>query len=95
MESLEFYQFLKVCLKLFKNNKIIRNKISHRILLTTKLFTRQKSLIKSVTKLTRVLVNVSHFQPCLVFAGKSGSLPLEWSAEAVFLVMCDPSMHEL
>jgi hypothetical protein len=38
LESLEFYNFLDVCLTKFKNNQIFLNKISHRFLLTTKLF---------------------------------------------------------
>ncbi len=40
MESLELYIFLTE----FKNNQILLNKISHKFLLTTKLFTWQKNL---------------------------------------------------
>jgi len=39
MESLEFKTFFDACLTKFKNNQILLNKISHRFLLTTKLFT--------------------------------------------------------
>ncbi len=45
MESLEVSEFFEVCLTKFKNNQILLNKISHRFLLTTKLFTGWKSLI--------------------------------------------------
>jgi hypothetical protein len=38
LESLEF-KTIEVCLTKFKNNQISLNKISHRFLLTTKLFT--------------------------------------------------------
>ncbi len=47
LESLEFYNFFGVCLTKFKSNQILFNKISHRFLLTTKLFTRWKSLIET------------------------------------------------
>ncbi len=36
--SIEFWEFLYACLTKFKNNQILLNKISHRILLTIKLF---------------------------------------------------------
>jgi hypothetical protein len=40
LESLEFQKNFDVCLTKFKkNNQILLNKISHRFLLTTKLFT--------------------------------------------------------
>ena len=39
LESLEFWKFFEVYLTKFKNNQILLNKISHRFLLTTKLFT--------------------------------------------------------
>jgi hypothetical protein len=45
LESLEVSEFFDVCLTKFKNNQILRNKISHRFQLTTKLFTGWKSLI--------------------------------------------------
>ncbi len=44
MESLEFFD---VCFNEFKNNSILLNKISHRFLLTTNLFTGRKSLIEA------------------------------------------------
>ena len=39
LEYLEFLKFFDECLTNFKNNIILPNKISHRFLLTTKLFT--------------------------------------------------------
>jgi hypothetical protein len=39
LESLEFYKFFDVHLTKFKHDQILLNKISHRFLLTTKLFT--------------------------------------------------------
>ncbi len=38
LESLEFLKFFDVCLTKFKNNPIFINKITHSILLPTKLF---------------------------------------------------------
>jgi hypothetical protein len=38
LESLEFYKFFDVCLTKFENYQILLNKISHRFLMTTKLF---------------------------------------------------------
>ncbi len=39
LESLEVLKFFDACLIKFKNNQILLNTISHRFLLTTKLFT--------------------------------------------------------
>jgi hypothetical protein len=39
LESLEFYNFFDACWTKFRNNQIKLNKISHRLLLTNKLFT--------------------------------------------------------
>jgi hypothetical protein len=39
LESLEFQNFFDVCVTKFKNNQVLPNNISHRFLLTTKLFT--------------------------------------------------------
>jgi hypothetical protein len=39
LESLEFYKFFDVCFTKVKNNQILLNKISHKFLQTTKLFT--------------------------------------------------------
>jgi hypothetical protein len=39
LESLEFYNNFDACLTKFKNSQILFNKLSHRFLLTTKLFT--------------------------------------------------------
>jgi hypothetical protein len=39
LESLEFYKFFDACFTKFKKNQILLNKISHRFLLATKLFT--------------------------------------------------------
>jgi hypothetical protein len=47
---MEFYKFFDVCLTEFKNNQILINKISHRFLLTTKLITEWKILIKKIIK---------------------------------------------
>jgi hypothetical protein len=40
--ALELFEFFGACLIKFKNNQILLIKISHRFLLTTKLFTRLK-----------------------------------------------------
>jgi hypothetical protein len=37
LESLEFQKFFDACLTKFENYQILRNKISHRFLVTTKL----------------------------------------------------------
>jgi len=42
---LELFEFFGSCLIKFKNNQILLIKISHRFLLTAKLFTKSKSLI--------------------------------------------------
>jgi hypothetical protein len=39
LEDFRVLEFFDVCLTKFKNNKILLNKISHRFLWTTKLFT--------------------------------------------------------
>ncbi len=39
LESLEFWKFFEVYLTKLKNNQILLNKISHRFLMTTRLFT--------------------------------------------------------
>ncbi len=39
LEFLEFYKEFDACSTTFENNHILRNKISHRFLLKTKLFT--------------------------------------------------------
>jgi hypothetical protein len=44
-ESLEFNEFFDVCLTKFKTNDILLDKISHKFLLTNKLFTGRESLI--------------------------------------------------
>ena len=44
--SLEFMNFFDICLTKFKNYQIILNIISHRFLVTIKLFSGWKSLIK-------------------------------------------------
>ncbi len=46
LESLEFCNFFDVCLTKFENYQILLNKISHRLLVTTKLFSGWKSLIE-------------------------------------------------
>ena len=48
--SLKFYNFFDVSLTKFKNNQILLNKISHRFLLTIKLITGWKSLIKPIVR---------------------------------------------
>ncbi len=45
LESFELSNFVDACLTKFENNQILLNKISHRFLLTTKLFSGLKSLI--------------------------------------------------
>jgi hypothetical protein len=47
-KSLEFFNFLNTCLTKSRNNQILLNKIGHRFLLTTKLFTGQKVLINLI-----------------------------------------------
>ncbi len=49
LESLEFYNFLNVCLTNFKNNQILHYKISCRFLVTTKLFSGWKRFIRLST----------------------------------------------
>ncbi len=56
LESLEFQKFFDVCQTKFNNNIILLNKISHRCLLTTTLFTERKSLINHEIK---ILVSLS------------------------------------
>ncbi len=46
LESLELLKFFDVCWTKFKNYQILLNKISHRFLVTSKLFSGRKSLIK-------------------------------------------------
>ncbi len=43
LESLEFYNFFGVHLTLFDKYQILLNKISHRFLLTTKLYASERS----------------------------------------------------
>jgi len=50
LESLEFLKCFDVGLNKFRNNQILLNKISHRFLLRTKLFTGLKSLINKEIK---------------------------------------------
>ncbi len=38
LESVEFLKFFEVCFIKFENNQVLINKISHRFLVTTKLF---------------------------------------------------------
>ncbi len=45
LETLEFQKYSDVCLTKFENYQILLNKISHRFLLITKLFSERKSLI--------------------------------------------------
>ncbi len=45
LESLEFFNLFDACLTKFENYYLLPNKISHRFLMTTKLFTGGKSLI--------------------------------------------------
>ncbi len=47
LESLEFYKHFDLWLTKFENYQILLNKISHRFLMTTKLFIGWKSLIKN------------------------------------------------
>jgi hypothetical protein len=44
LESFEFQKFLDVCFTKLENSQILLNKISHRFLVTTKLFSGWKSL---------------------------------------------------
>ncbi len=44
-ESIEFQNFFDVCLTKFENFQVLLNRISHRFLVTTRLFGGQKSLI--------------------------------------------------
>jgi hypothetical protein len=44
LESLQLWEYFDVCLTKFKKNQILLNKVIHRILLTTKLFTGWKIL---------------------------------------------------
>ncbi len=37
LESVEFYNFLNICLTKFENYQILLNKISHRFIMTTKI----------------------------------------------------------
>ncbi len=46
LESLEFQKFFQACLYKFESYQILLNKISHRFLATTKLFSSWKSLIE-------------------------------------------------
>jgi hypothetical protein len=48
LESSDFLKLFGEGLTKLKNNQILLNNISHRFLLTTKLFTRRKSLIVSI-----------------------------------------------
>jgi len=45
-EILRILEIFDACLTKFKNNQILLNKISHRFLLTTKLYTGQKIIIE-------------------------------------------------
>ncbi len=47
LESLEFFKFVDVCLTKFENYQILIDKISHRFLVTTKLFGGWNSLINT------------------------------------------------
>jgi hypothetical protein len=48
LESLVFHKNLDACLTKFENHQILLIKISHRFLVTTKLFSGQKCLIKAL-----------------------------------------------
>ncbi len=48
LESFEFQKFFDVCFTKLENNQILLNKIIHRFLVTTKLFSRWKSLIAAI-----------------------------------------------
>jgi hypothetical protein len=49
LESLEFTKFFDVSLVKSENNQILRNKISHRFLIATKVYTEWKILIVTST----------------------------------------------
>ncbi len=55
LESLEFYKNFGVRLTKFENNQILLNKISHRFLLTTKLYARWKIIIRHLWFKTKIV----------------------------------------
>ncbi len=66
LESSVFGEFFDVRLTKFKNNQNLLNKISHRILLTTRLFTGQKIVI-NICLLFTVCLRSSLFHVLLLF----------------------------
>ncbi len=63
LESLEFSKFVGACLTKFENYQILHNKISHRWLVTTKLFSGWKSLIDQVSVRVKQTQSRRHISP--------------------------------
>ncbi len=64
VESLELYKFFDTCFTRLKTNYLLLIKISHRFILTTKLFTGWKSLIWSRVYITCTYNNLYQQSQC-------------------------------
>jgi hypothetical protein len=70
LESLECFRFSDICLTKLKNNQILLNKISHRYLVTTKLFFIGLKILNDFFDITQQMytsqkIKIAHIKPVI------------------------------